>query len=449
MIIGKESEQIEFKLTTGEKKEAMESISSILNKHTQGTLYFGVDDNGYVKGQQISDSTLKDISQTISDTIEPKFTYSIDVLSLNEKEIIKVSFSGHSRPYSVNGRYLIRVGTENRKMSNEDLRRLIKNDDYSSKWEEEVTVFTSEHIDEDTLYDFYQNAVSAGRLEMKHYDKNKLLTSLDLLKDGFLRNGGHALFGKEAKIGLKLAIFATDSKATFLDLKLVNGNIYTLIDQAVFYIQNNISWKSTINSRKRVEKPEIPLKAVREIVVNAFAHALYTPTPEIEINIFPSKVEIYNPGTFPDDLTPFDFIKRSLPSYKRNKLILDILFRSKDVEKSGTGFQRVDEVCREEKVDWSFRKERYGFYFEFIRKNPVFKIKINESTKELVGQEKKVYTLISSKGTLSKGKIAFALNKSEKTVQRIINSLTQKGYIVRVGSNKTGHWEITNNRNFF
>ena len=45
MNLGKESETLEFKKTTGELKEAMISISSILNKHGVGTLYFGVKQN--------------------------------------------------------------------------------------------------------------------------------------------------------------------------------------------------------------------------------------------------------------------------------------------------------------------------------------------------------------------------------------------------------------------
>ena len=46
MNLGKETETLEFKKTTGEKKEAMISISSILNKHGIGTIYFGVKPNG-------------------------------------------------------------------------------------------------------------------------------------------------------------------------------------------------------------------------------------------------------------------------------------------------------------------------------------------------------------------------------------------------------------------
>lgn len=145
----------------------MEAISAILNKHTTGTLYFGVDDSGFVKGQQIADSTKRDISRLIHKSIEPKSHVSIEILKIEGKEIIKVSFSGHNRPYSVNGRYLIRVGTENRKMSNEDFRRLIKNEDYSSKWEEGKTSFTSNDIDDVALKDFYESAVACVRLKMK------------------------------------------------------------------------------------------------------------------------------------------------------------------------------------------------------------------------------------------------------------------------------------------
>ena len=41
-----ENEVIEFKKTTGELKEGIISIVSILNKHKSGKLYFGIKDNG-------------------------------------------------------------------------------------------------------------------------------------------------------------------------------------------------------------------------------------------------------------------------------------------------------------------------------------------------------------------------------------------------------------------
>lgn len=152
MIIGEETEVIEFKKTTGEKKEAMESICAILNKHCRGALYFGVNDNGYVEGQQVSDSTKKDVSRWIYESIYPKITPTIEAQNIDGRKIIKVSFSGHNRPYSVNGDYLIRTGTENRKMSTDELRKLIKRADYASKWEEEISAKTIDDIDDNALY---------------------------------------------------------------------------------------------------------------------------------------------------------------------------------------------------------------------------------------------------------------------------------------------------------
>lgn len=440
MIIGKETEQIEFKLTTGQKHEAMESISAILNKHKNGTLYFGVDDYGYVKGQQISDSTIRDISRVINETIEPKFIFTIDVISILDKNIIKVSFSGNNRPYSVNGKYLIRNGTENRKMSNEDLKRLVKQDDYSSKREEELTNYSIEEVDDATLYDFYLSSTSCGRLELKSYDKEKILSMLGLVRNGFINNGCFVLFGKSAKVALKMITYATRNKIRILDLKMLTGNIYNLIDDALNYILGHISRKSNIVNRKREEIPEIPENALREIIANAFAHATYENLPEIEIGIHPDKVEIYNPGTFPENLTPYDFIEANIPSYKRNKLILDVLFRSKDVEKSGTGFQRMNELCETNKVEWSFRKEAYGFFFEFKRAN----VQANANVEELTKLEKRVYLIIQSNLGITKSDIAIEVGKSEKTIQRVINSLINHEMIRRVGSNKNGYWEAIN-----
>ena len=87
-------------------------------------------------------------------------------------------------------------------------------------------------------------------------------------------------------------------------MKLINGNVYNLVGVALDYILSKINWRVEIESRKRDEISEIPEKAIREIIVNAFAHADSDVVPEIEIGIHPKKIEIYNPGTFPDDLTP-------------------------------------------------------------------------------------------------------------------------------------------------
>ena len=98
MNLGKESETLEFKKTTGEMKEAMVSISSILNKHGIGTLYFGVKPNGDVIGQDVSESSMRDVSRSVYESIRPQIYPAIEEVVLEEKHLIKVEFSGENAP---------------------------------------------------------------------------------------------------------------------------------------------------------------------------------------------------------------------------------------------------------------------------------------------------------------------------------------------------------------
>lgn len=53
MNFGMETELVEFKKTTGELKEGIVSLASMLNKNGKGTLYFGIRNDGEILDQQI------------------------------------------------------------------------------------------------------------------------------------------------------------------------------------------------------------------------------------------------------------------------------------------------------------------------------------------------------------------------------------------------------------
>lgn len=105
-----ESETLELKKSTSEMKEAVISICAILNKHGNGALYFGIADDGSVTGQQIGKSTLKDISKSISDHLEPKIYPNIKAEKISGKDCITVDFSGKDGLYSAFGRFYLRRG---------------------------------------------------------------------------------------------------------------------------------------------------------------------------------------------------------------------------------------------------------------------------------------------------------------------------------------------------
>lgn len=130
-----------------------------------------------------------------------------------------------------------------------------------------------------------------------------------------MTNAGNILFSKRGPVTLKLAIFATDEKLTFLDIKTINDNIYNLIKEAQIYVEKNIRWSGEIIDYRRIEVPEIPTSALREIIVNSFAHAQYNKDTYHEIRIHPSKIVIYSPGTFKSTYSPEDYIVSDFPSF--------------------------------------------------------------------------------------------------------------------------------------
>ena len=121
-----ESETTEFKKSTAQLEKALKSICGFLN-HRGGVVYFGID-NGNVVGQEVSDSTLKSISQKIRQKIKPEITPEVKVLEVMGKRVIEVTVNeGGNKPYYLAGIAYKRIGTENPIISPEELEKLILN----------------------------------------------------------------------------------------------------------------------------------------------------------------------------------------------------------------------------------------------------------------------------------------------------------------------------------
>lgn len=244
--------------------------------------------------------------------------------------------------------YIIkRIVDRSEKMTPEELKNMMSSTDYSSKWENNLTKFGLESVNHEALRSYYNEAISCGRLEqLSIYDETELLTGLGLLENGFLTKGFY-LFSNKKPVVLKLATYVTDERINFSDIRRIEDNIYNLIRYANSYIKEKINWRVELGKgTSRLEIPEIPVEAIREIVVNSFAHANYRGITENEIAITPTQIEIYNPGEFPINLSPDMFVKTKRKSQPRNKVILNTLYKCKDVEMFGSGFKKSVFVVR-------------------------------------------------------------------------------------------------------
>lgn len=442
MNLGKETETLEFKKSTGEIREAMVSISSILNKHGIGTIYFGVKPNGDVTGQNISESSLRDVSRIVYESIRPQIYPAIEEVTLDGRHLIKVEFSGENAPYSAAGRYYLRTADEDREVAPEELKEFFAANKYREKWEKGKSNATTRQIDRKAIKTFWQKAVAAGRLPDGRYTCPIVLNRFGLVTEDYLTNAGEALFGTTHPITLKVGIFATDEKLTILDMKMYEDNIYNLLSIAEEYVLKNLRWRTEITGIDRKEIPEIPAAVIREVLANSFAHAIYNGRTNHEICIHPSMITIYSPGEYASKHTPEEYIEGNLESEIRNATISKILYLNKSIEQFGSGFKRIHSLCKDAGVKYSYKNTDNGFKFIIYR--PQLQSDIQSVTLDVTlnGTEMSVLVLLKQKPDSSRDEIAEKISKTVRTVQRALDSLRDKGYIERIGSKQNPTWKI-------
>lgn len=309
--------------------------------------------------------------------------------------------------------------------------------EYEENWCDKLTSCTIVDVKEECLLKFYENATECGRLPKIGFNKETLLIQHNLLRNSFLTNAGVMLFGNSNPITLKLVVFATSERITILDMKTIKGNIFELINESMNFVIKNIRWKVIIDgeSPQRREVPEIPLVALREVIINSFAHARYDGNVQHEIDIYSNRISITNQGSFANEFTPNDFFYRDLKSYLRNQSIADVLYLCKDVETCGHGLKKVYRLCKEAKVDISYINNENDFTIEFSR------IDRNQDG-ELSKEEFSVLSVFKTNKNAIKDDVIRQTGLSSRTIDRIIKSLKEKALLRRIGSNKNGYWEV-------
>ena len=443
-MLSRESETVEFKKTTAQLKEGIISLCAMLNKHGEGTVYFGVKDDGSITGQDVGKKTTSDISHEIRTNLKPLPDISIDIHSINGKTIIAVQAKGTDTPYSAYGRYYTRVDDADTYMDSHQLLRFFESKDTTySTWEEQSSGYGIDTVNEDLLIQYIRTANDAGRMHYIFNNTSEALNKLNLITDdGQLNNAGHFLFGNDGPVLLKEVMYPTDDRRDFADLKQYHGNILECIQEGMRYIESNIRYSARIDGLQRTETPEIPIRAIREIIVNSFAHCRYQKGDSNAITITQSRVTVYNPGGLLHGTEPRDFASGRVGSKIRNPLIAAVLFKNGMIDAFGTGFDRTFKACAENGVEYSYRNDEFGFTFTFARKSTETSRTIPDRSERLRNDtDRRIMELISKDQYITTTELAERLGVSRPTIARHIKSLTERGVLERVGSRKSGYWK--------
>ena len=453
--LGDETGQVEFKKSTGELKEAIISIAAILNKHGSGDLYFGVKNNGDVIGQEITDKTTREVSQAIGSHLRPVIYPEIKKETYDGRNVVHVHFEGHMLPYTAYNIPRIRVADEDLVMAQDIYDDMIRGrDDFRKSWERQVSEYRIADIDRTVFEQYLKRAREVGRITFDNDDPESVLNKLELTSGDLLLNAGAALFVDCGINDLQMAKFASNERITFTDIRRQTGSILGLVEIAMQYLIDAMDWRAEFGGLHRKEIPEVPVDALREAVINAFAHRQIESGQSIQIMVYRNRIEIYSPGAFPEKISPEEFAEGNQKAIRRNKLITQALYYSKDMETFASGLKKIKTLCDEAGVKYEFQKEAYGFTVVFYRhcgegwgwsggQEDSQKDNVPHADPHAVPHEATLEEVIEmairEDAHITREKIAEKAGVSVKTIARKLKGMNHIRY---VGSGNNGHWEI-------
>ena len=371
-MVSGEGTTVEFKETTGQRRDACETLCAFLNKDG-GTVVFGVTKKGKLTGQLMADTTKRDLFDAFQ-KFEPAADIEVSYVHIDETHTAIVCHvdSGNRKPYIYDGKPYKRVQSSTTKMSQEEYERmLLARGAFRSEWEDQPNPELSlDDLDLDAIRVTARKAVRVGRLDESIDTENaaSLLDHFKLRRNGVLLNGAAVLFGKSDRIDypqleIKMGWFKGTDQRVFLDNSHVQGNVFKLMDAAMAFCFKHLNLAAWTSGKiERDEELEIPADALREALVNAFAHRSYENRRQtIYLAIYDDRVEIKNPGRFPSD---FDLARLYSPpiqhSEPRNEKIAHVLYLRKSIETWGRGLTRIADECKRVGVPVPEVKEEYG-----------------------------------------------------------------------------------------
>lgn len=429
MNLGMENETLEFKKSTSELEEGVISLSSMLNKHGEGTLYFGVKNDGTIIGQNnLNESTLRDVSRKISEGIKPQVIPEIVMELIDNKPVIKVKVKGNANLYSAFDKYYIRSFDEDKKVSPDMLKELI-----NSRGEPDL-IINEPTIRTDLSFNILKGLflIKGHSLNNDQFENNmKLFT-----KDGKY-NYMAEILSDINDVSIKVVTFkGTDKTVMLKRTEYGHKCLLSSVNEVLEYMTVINETKVKLGGPTRIEENYFDFACFKEAWLNACVHTRWIEKIPPAVYIYDDRIEIVSNDGLPKALNKNDFFKGV--SKPVNKELLNIFTNLEMIDQTGHGVPLII--------------SKYGKDAFYISENTIIvTIPVNRELLEresegmysnLNENELKVLKEMKSNNKITTIELMERLKISEGYVEKIIRKLKQENYIDREGSNKSGSWKI-------
>lgn len=352
-----EGSRLELLATVPSEAEIADIVCGFLNAEG-GRIGIGVGDGGTVPGVVDAERVAVSLRGALSERISPPPLCTVEVAPVGEHQILLLEVpEGADKPYVAGGRILVRHGASTVAASRDQISALIARRLQSSqRWERLPAVgVVLADLDEMLITETARRASTDQRWQGDAADAQRFLSSLGLLIEGTLTNAAVVLFGREPTRVLPQArarlLVAPEGKtgSRFSRDQSFEGPLLRMVDElesALGGYAGGVASEFSSSEWARRDRPDLPMSAVREGVMNALVHRDYTRHGVVAIEIATTTIRIASPGGLPDDVTPAD-LQRRHSSVPRNPDIAHVCFLRGLIEKIGRGTQRIIEDCRQ------------------------------------------------------------------------------------------------------
>ena len=361
-----ETQTLEVKAAAQDAPKVYDSLSSFSNQNEGGIIVFGIDEQAGFSVCGVYNA--QDLQKKIHGQCEgmtPQVRPVFDTATIDGKTVVAAYING--RPMSerpvyrttrgiTEGTYT-RIGDADIRMTATELYEIEsfkegRRDDTSTTPAADFSM-----LDDKKVTQFIINAAKERPLLSRRSDDEILSLTGATQGDKPTLAGMMTLGDYPQRVYPNLCITAIAVNGTalqpdndgerFIDNKRYEGTIEEMLEGALGFVARNGKTKVTIRGRKRIDTPEYPETAVREIITNALMHRDYGPycngTP-IRLVMFSDRLECWNPGGVYGGQSINDLGYANMPT--RNPTLVSILEIEKIAENRHSGIPVIRDEAR-------------------------------------------------------------------------------------------------------
>jgi ATP-dependent DNA helicase RecG len=359
-----EKQNIELKKASGGTPSKLyDTLSSFSNQIGGGTIIFGIDEEAGYKVAGVYDvqelqKKVMEQSLQMEPVVRPLFTTTkIEDKSVVSAEISECDIFDKPCFYKGAGRLrgsYIRVGDSDQPMTEYEI---YSYEAFKRRIHDELRTFdraTMEHLSRDKVTE-YLIKLRREKQNLVNLEDKRILETQGLCQDGMPTLAGLILLGEyPQEFFPQLSVTAMvvqgkeigelgDDGERFVDNKRFEGTIPEMLEATLAFVRRNMKVKTIITEEgKRADKPEYPIKALREIILNALIHrdySLHTDSSPVRLLMYEDRLELENPGGLYGRITVDDLGKVSADT--RNPYIAGALEIMIDTENRFSGIPTV------------------------------------------------------------------------------------------------------------